>query len=205
MIGTTGLQPVRNALFSLTEGAGIDPREAARRNLDKTQSRWPEKRVFSPLFDDGFPEEETASHAGLKSSFGRSSGAKTDAVVLRCKWAELRGSRNGQYRTSRFLPLFTTCFHFAYVVFLGWSPVIRALLKCKRKKRSIGGRKTRTVRGRQLSRRRCLRLSSAGPRKWTTTMALTMSDYDLLKAIQEFIQGFRGRGPASMAVGNRHS
>ena len=185
--GTTGLQPVWNALFSLAEGAGIDPREAARRNRDKTQSRWPEKRVFSPLFDDGFPEEEQLPRE-LEIEFRKVKRGQIDAVVLRCNGLNFGDRVTDNIGQADFYR-FHDVFHFAYVVFLGWSPVIRALLKCKRKSDPLVDENQDGARA-TIVEEAVSAIVFSRAKEMDYYDGVDHVDYDLLKAIQEFIQGF---------------
>ena len=185
--GKARLRPVWNALFSLAEGAGIDPHEATRRNLDKTQSRWPEKRVFSPLLDDDFPEEEQLPR-GLEIEFRQVERGKTDAVVLRCNGLNFGDRVTDNIGQADFYR-FHDVFHFAYVVFLGWSPVIRALLKCKRKSDPQVDENQDGARARIIEEAVSAIVFSRA-KEMAYYDGVDHVDYDLLKAIQEFIQGF---------------
>jgi NTP pyrophosphatase (non-canonical NTP hydrolase) len=189
--GTTGLQPVWNALFSLAEGAGIDPREAVRRNLDKTQSRWPEKRVFFPLFDEDFPEEEQLPRE-LEIEFRKVKRGQTDAVVLRCNGLNFGDRVTDNIGQADFYR-FHDVFHFAYVVFLGWSPVIRALLKCKRKSDPLVDENQDGARA-TIVEEAVSAIVFSRAKEMNYYDGVDHVDYDLLKAIQEFIQGFEVAG-----------
>src|SRR5205823_11902657 len=48
------LVEIFRALIEAADVADIDLALAAERNIKKIHSRWPEKRVYTPLFDDAF-------------------------------------------------------------------------------------------------------------------------------------------------------
>ncbi|NKC15088.1 MAG: hypothetical protein GKR94_23725 [Gammaproteobacteria bacterium] len=84
---------------------------------------------------------------------------------------------------------FHDIFHFAYAVHLGWSPVIRALLKCKRKSAPA------LDEGQDGARAAIVEEAVSAvvfnrAKRLNFFDNLTHVDYDLLKTIQEFVAGF---------------
>ena len=127
------LSSIWQALLRLSSTVGIDLSEAADQNLQKTLSRWPSHRRFYPLFDDGFEVEEQLPRI-LEVKFRettRGSG-RQKVVLLRCNRLNL-GDRLTDNISDADFYRYHDVFHFAHAVYLGWSPVMRVLLKCKRK------------------------------------------------------------------------
>ena len=181
------LRPTWDALFRVIEGSGIEPREAAQMNLRKTQSRWPERRVYSAFFDEDFPEEEQLPRE-LEIEFRQVQRGDTDTVILRCNglnFGDRLTDNIGQPDFYRFHDVF----HFAYVVYLGWSPVIRALLKCKRKSDPVVDENEDGARARIIEEAVSAIVFSRA-KEMNYYDDIDHVDYDLLKAIQEFVQGF---------------
>lgn len=109
---------------------------AARENLNKIRDRWPgENPEFCRLFDASDCEEHERLPRQFEIEFiTRAVGSRT--VVVQ----QLNGVNIGDPLTDNsHVPdgySYHDVFHLSYVAHLGWSPVIRALLKLKRKSRS---------------------------------------------------------------------
>jgi len=125
----------QNLVLAATE-AGATLEEAARKNLVKIFDRWPKERTFPPLFDEGYVPEETIPRRLEVDVYERiiNEGSPTEKryVLQRCNGI-LIGDRvtdniieHDDYR-------FHDAFHYAYAAVLGWSPVLRALFRLKRK------------------------------------------------------------------------
>lgn len=105
----------------------------AERNLIKIESRWPpEGTAHIPLFDENrtslekFPRSFSMKFIQLKNASGKPYVIQQmNDVNIGDRLTDNRSQADG-YR-------FHDVFHLAYLVHLGWSPVIRALLKLKRK------------------------------------------------------------------------
>ena len=108
--------------------------EAAKHNMAKTKSLWPEERQYKPFFDDEFPVEEQLPRL-LQVDFLECSHGTQNTVILRCNNINL-GDRLTDNSEDPDGYRFHDVFHFAYAVYLGWSPVVRALTRTKRKSRS---------------------------------------------------------------------
>ena len=111
---------------------GLNFGELAQRNLAKITDRWPGKvRTYHKLFD-----QENQPHEQLPRQFEvefiqRKVGSRLIVVQ------QIKGINVGDPLTDNIHKpdgyRFHDVFHLAYAVHLGWSPVIRALLKVKRK------------------------------------------------------------------------
>ncbi len=138
--GHVSKEKLRAQLVRVTHGlivaateAGVTLEGAAYKNLVKINDRWPEKREYPPAFDEVDDQEERLPRMmainiyertvrGREYVFQKSNGVYvgdrlTDNAVV-----------EDDYR-------FHDVFHYAYAAVLGWSPVMRALLRLKRKSR----------------------------------------------------------------------
>ena len=185
------LPAIWNALIQVANKAGIDLKDAAQNNLQKIQSRWPETRSFISFFDEKFYEEEQLPRK-LAIDFCQIERGEKRVVILRCNGLNLGDRLTDNIENADFYR-FHDIFHFAYAVFLGWSPVTRALLKCKRKsdpkldENQDGARAQiveEAVSAAVFSRAKEMKLYEG----------IDHVDYDLLKTIQEFVRDFEVDG-----------
>ncbi len=178
---------VWDRLTEIAAGKKISLEEAANLNLAKTQSRWPRKNAFHKLFDEEFALEEQIPRR-LAIEFREHRHGNRTELLLRCKGINI-GDRLTDNSADKDGYRYHDVFHIAYAVFLGWSPVMRALLRCKRKSKpkidenQDGARAQiieEAVSAIVFSRAKYMRFfKHAGG-----------IDYDLLKSIQEFIRGY---------------
>lgn len=122
------------ALVACSFGLALE--DLARENVAKTHGRWPGKgATYVDLFDEDpqYPDYEQLPRKLEIDFYERD--PKTAPYVVQ----ELRGVFIGDRLTDNNAEpddyRFHDVFHLAYVAHLGWSPVIRALLKRKRKSR----------------------------------------------------------------------
>ena len=109
--------------------------EIATSNLSKTQSRWSTGRTSPLYFDADFPDSERLPR---QLEIGLAEMVNEDNQRVRM-WVngELAGNEltDNAYDPDGYR--FHDVFHFTYAAVLGWSPVIRALLRRKRKSDQI--------------------------------------------------------------------
>ncbi|WP_313055352.1 nucleoside triphosphate pyrophosphohydrolase family protein [Pseudomonas lopnurensis] len=106
--------------------------DVARYNLEKTASRWPaEKKREIELFDADFPEHEQLPRQFDIEFIER--GTPEQGYVVQRLWGVYIGDRLTDNSNEVDNYRFHDVFHLAYAAYLGWSPVLRALLKRKRK------------------------------------------------------------------------
>jgi len=114
----------------------LDLEEVARENLAKLEDRWGEAKdaktpLFSSHYDDQYPNEEQLPKA-FRAEFRMVvvDGRQKLAVTLD---GEPCGDRltDNAYASDGYR--FHDCFHLALASLLRWSPILRKLLKCKRK------------------------------------------------------------------------
>lgn len=157
-------------------------------NMTKIASRWPEDKEYMPLFDDNALDIEQLPRR-LTIEFRRMPRAgKSEMVVLRCNglnFGDRLTDNIGEPDAYRFHDVF----HFAWAVHLGWSPVLRALLKCKRKSNSStdenedgarAGIVEEAVTALVFSRAKLLNFYDG----------IHQIDYDILKMVHEIVRGY---------------
>lgn len=125
------LPDVWAALFRLCRAIGLKPSDAAEQNIAKVDSRWPRDRQYAALFDEDYYEEERLPRK-LDVEFRHVTRNGINVVMLRCNDLSL-GDRLTDNIADPDFYRYHDVFHFSYAVHLGWSPVLRALLRCKRK------------------------------------------------------------------------
>lgn len=161
--------------------------DAAARNTEKTRSRWPDEKQYVPLFDSDFPVEEQLPR-WLQVDFLERARGTHRAVILRCNDINF-GDRLTDNIEDPDGYRYHDIFHFAYAVHLGWSPVVRALMRTKRKSNSKideaqdgarAGIIEEAVSAIVFSRAKQLEFFDG----------LDHVDFDLLKTVQEFVEGF---------------
>lgn len=175
------------ALQEVARVANIELSDAAAHNISKIGSRWPQDRAYAPSFDEGFPEEEQLPRT-LEVEFREKMRGEQKVVILRCN-----GINFGDQLTDNILDpdgyRYHDIFHFAHAVHLGWSPIVRAILRCKRKSSARideaedgarAGIIEEAVAAIVFSRAKQLRFFQD----------LEHLDYDLLKVIRELTTGY---------------
>ena len=186
------ISPVRlgaiwHALQGVASAVGVELSEAARRNLQKTQSRWPSVREFVPFFDDECDDEEQIPRK-LNVEFREIDRDGRQVVLLRCNGLNLGDRLTDNIEHPDFYR-FHDVFHFANAVYLGWSPVLRALLNCKRKSRPRVDENQDGARA-QITEEAVSAIIFSRAKETCFYDGIDHVDYDLLKTISEFIRGF---------------
>ena len=127
------LVEIRRALVFAADEAGVDLDEAANRNVTKTLSRWmpQDRRTLPPLFDqDDDPEERLPRR--IERNIAERGSKEKRYVRLRCNEVNI-GDRLTDNKAEEDDYRFHDVFHLSYASIRGWSPVMRALFKVKRK------------------------------------------------------------------------
>jgi NTP pyrophosphatase (non-canonical NTP hydrolase) len=125
------LVDIFRALIKAANIADIDLSHAALLNLRKIHSRWPDNRIYTPLFDEGFDSLEQIPRKIRMHIFEKERAGKT-YVFQQCNGINI-GSAITDNRLTNDDYRFHDVFHLSYAAILGWSPVLRALLSVKRK------------------------------------------------------------------------
>lgn len=106
--------------------------DAAMSNLAKNRSRWPGAPLtYLPFFDEELADEEQLLRR-LEVDFDEKTVGGRVFVFQRCRGINI-GDRLTDNRVEKDDYRFHDVFHMANAVHLGWSPVMRALLRVKRK------------------------------------------------------------------------
>lgn len=163
----------------------------ARNNLRKIESRWPPKGVLHiPLFDEGrsalerFPRKFSMHFIELRTPAGK------PYVIQQMNGVNI-GDRLTDNRTEPDGYRFHDVFHLAYLVHLGWSPVIRALLKLKRKsdpeidENQDGARAIIIEEGIAT-----WIFNHAHRRDYFSNIAVGRLDYNMLKQVLDMVEGY---------------
>lgn len=125
------LVTVMTTLVQAADEAGVTLEAAAIKNIAKLSDRWPESDDYPPPFDSGADIEEMLPRTLVVDIFEREVRGQT-YVYLRCNGINI-GDRLTDNAMTADDYRFHDVFHFANVAVLGWSPVIRDLLRVKRK------------------------------------------------------------------------
>ena len=181
------LQAVWSTLFLVATSAGISLYDAARQNLAKIESRWPYEHQFIPFFDDSFEEWEQLPRK-LDVEFHQIERSGTKVVILRCNGLNFGDRLTDNIKDPDFYR-FHDVFHLAYAVYLGWSPVIRSLLNCKRKSDPRLDDNQDGARAGIIEEAVSAVVFSRA-KEMEFYRGIDHVDYDLLKTIQEFVRGF---------------
>ena len=184
---TEQLRETWTALFRVAAKQNLNLRHVAEKNLEKIRSRWPENRSFIRLFDDDFREEEQLPRK-LDVEFRQVARDDKKVVVLRCNGLNFGDRLTDNIQDPDFYR-FHDVFHFAYAVYLGWSPVIRALLHCKRKSDPDKDENEDGARARIIEEAISAVVFSRA-KEMKLYDGIEQVDYDLLKIIQEYTKGF---------------
>ena len=181
------LQAVWSTLFLVATSAGISLYDAAQQNRAKIESRWPYDRQFIPFFDDSFEEWEQLPRK-LDVEFHQIERSGTKVAILRCNGLNFgdRLTDNIEYPDYY---RYHDVFHLAYAVYLGWSPIIRSLLNCKRKSDPRLDENQDGARAGIIEEAISAVVFSRA-KEMDFYRGLDHVDYDLLKIIQEFVRGF---------------
>ncbi len=115
-------------LAALARRVGVPLSTIAGENLTKTRARWlPIEGPPPRSFDDGFPEEQR-----LPRQFEASLTVVDKRVVLTLEGESIGDPIDDNARVADGYR-FHDVFHLSYLAVLGWSPILRGLLKRKRK------------------------------------------------------------------------
>jgi hypothetical protein len=120
-----------DGLVSAASDAHINLERAALANMDKIRSRWPLVKDWGRLFDEKLDADEKLPRR-LEVTFREKTVRGTKYVFQSVHGINL-GDRLTDNSADADDYRFHDVFHLAFAAFLGWSPVLRALLKVKRK------------------------------------------------------------------------
>lgn len=178
-----------SALATLASAAQVELQKAATTNLLKIEDRWPSHKAFPTRFDATDPEDEQFPEKLVIDIVERKVGSKT-FVYQRCNGINI-GDPLTDNKDDPDDYRFHDVFHYAYAAVLGWSPVLRALFKLKRRsnpKKDENQDGARAI------------LIEEGIASWVFEQARHQHffaqveagnlSYDLLKTVKEFVAGY---------------
>jgi NTP pyrophosphatase (non-canonical NTP hydrolase) len=181
------LRDVWNAFIRVSIATGTQIRQAAENNLSKLESRWPSSRCYLGFFDGDYPEEEQLPR-WLEVEFRERVVRKDKTVIVRCNGLNL-GDRLTDNIADPDGYRYHDIFHLAHATHLGWSPVIRALLRCKRKSSPLTDEREDGARAVILEEAIVAMVFSRAKQLEFFEEADHL-DYALLKTISELVQGY---------------
>ena len=125
------LARIAGTLIQAADEAGVTLEAAAVKNLAKIDDRWPHERAYPEPLDAGAEPEERLPRQLTIEIFEREVRGRT-YVFQRCNGINI-GDRLTDNAMTADDYRFHDVFHYAHAAVLGWSPVIRALFRLKRK------------------------------------------------------------------------
>ena len=176
-----------NAFLNISRDTNLPLQLAASENIQKIESRWPSQKIYAAFFDENFPEEEQLPRQ-LDIKFWERDRGSQRTVILRCNGVNF-GDRLTDNIEDPDWYRYHDIFHFAYMVHLAWSPVIRALLHCKRKSQPKIDEAQDGARAIILDEAVCAIVFSYA-KHLNFFEGIDHVDYDLLKSIRGFIDGY---------------
>lgn len=181
------LVDVFKALVAAADAAGVALDEAARLNLKKIFSRWPHSAVYPARFDKAMPENERFPDILEFSISEEVIGSK--ACVVQRYSGEKIGDSLTDNKAEKDDYRFHDVFHLAFLTHLGWSPVLRALLKKKRKSQPGVDEDQDGARAILIEEGVATFIFGRGL-ELGLFKGIDQVDYDLLKFVQEFVKGY---------------
>ncbi len=130
-LSTKLLVRIAGTLIQAAGEAGVTLEAAAVKNLAKIDDRWPREHIYPEPLDAKAESEERLPRQLTIEIFEREVRGRT-YVFQRCNGINI-GDRLTDNAMTADDYRFHDVFHYAYVAVLGWSPVIRALFRLKRK------------------------------------------------------------------------
>ncbi|MBN8612717.1 MAG: nucleoside triphosphate pyrophosphohydrolase family protein [Deltaproteobacteria bacterium] len=181
------LVDVLRGLIHFAAAVDIDLQVTAEQNASKVLGRWPIKMEYPPLADEALGKYERLPRTFRIFVEEVTVGSKT--YVMQSYGGIVVGDRLTDNKAEADDYRFHDVFHVAYAVHLGWSPVLRSLLRVKR--RSLPNIDENEDGARAI-------LVEEGVSTFVFGRALACNlfegadrvDTDLLKLIQEFVRGF---------------
>jgi len=166
--------------------------EIAQANLEKIESRWrPEGALYTALFDEDSSAYEQIPRE-LKIAF-----IERDRLGKKIVFQQWRGVNIGDPLTDNRLKgdgyRYHDVFHLAYMAHLGWSPVIRGLLKCKRKSQPDTDENEDGARAMIIEEGIATWIfnhARDGGRNYFEGVEINKLEYGLLKQVQNMVSGY---------------
>ncbi|MBE9141566.1 pyrophosphatase [Nodosilinea sp. LEGE 07088] len=181
------LVEIFRVLISAADDASISLDKAAKFNIIKVLDRWPINRDWPVLFDSRCDEDEQLPRQILLTFKEKEINGK-QYVLQQCRGINI-GDRLTDNRTEQDDYRFHDVFHLTYAAILGWSPVLRALFKVKRKSNPEIDENQDGARAILIEEGISTWIFNYGVR-YGYLENFQSIDYALLKAIREFVKGY---------------
>lgn len=181
------LDDIWQLLLQIEHSFNVSLREAAHFNIDKVLSRWPIERKAVDLFDNEFPECEQIPRKLTIEFLEVINGSKV-YVVLRHEGVNIGNRLTDNVEVADDYR-YHDVFHLAYAACLGWSPVVRALLQCKRKSDPKKDEEQDGARG-AITEEAVSALIFSRAKSLKFYDEVDRVDYDLLKVVQSLVKDF---------------
>jgi hypothetical protein len=180
------LLEIFRGLLAAADDAKVSLDIAATRNVRKVLSRWPLDPQWGEPYDSAFDEDERLPDE-IEMIFEEKTVGGKPYVLQKCRGIKI-GDRLTDNHPEPDDYRFHDVFHLAYAAFLGWSPVLRALLRLKRK--SVSEIDEAQDGARAI-------LIEEGVSTWVFNHASRLNDfrresldYGMLKAVHELVRGY---------------
>ncbi|GKY88125.1 pyrophosphatase [Sinisalibacter aestuarii] len=183
------LVEIFRAIIEAADAAEVELEDAARQNLYKIFSRWPHQKKYPALFDENDDPAERLPRQLEVEIFERERGGNV-LVFQRCNGLNI-GDPLTDNKEDPDDYRFHDVFHYAYAAILGWSPVMRALFKLKRKSDPVKDENQDGARA---------NLVEEGISTWIFNRAQKQDffagvepgklSYDMLKTVHQFASGY---------------
>jgi NTP pyrophosphatase (non-canonical NTP hydrolase) len=184
---SSDLVEIFRGILKVADDADVSLTDAVARNMAKAAGRWPIEKVYTPLFDTTYDPDEQ-----LRRQFEMTIEEKVvngkSFVIQKCngiKMGDRLTDNIGEPDDYRF----HDAFHLAYVAVLGWSPVIRALFKVKRKSNPKVDENEDGARAILIEEGVATWIFNNGARL-NHYASIKSLDYHLLKAVKELVRGY---------------
>ena len=185
------LSPILRHLLRACAAADVKLHDAAMFNLHKIYDRWPTKRnVFPDLYDAAHPDETERLPRELEIRIEQRTKRGKQYVFQTCRDLNIGDPLTDNIHDADFYR-FHDVFHYAYAAVLGWSPVMRALLKLKRKsvpeldENEDGARAILIEEGVST-----MVFNYAKAQRHFENVARGELSFDLLKTVRDFVRGY---------------
>jgi len=174
-------------LILAANDAEVSLDKAAKFNIVKVLDRWPLEREWPIHFDEEFEEDEQLPRQ-ITLTFKEKEINGRQYVLQQCQGINI-GDRLTDNRTEKDDYRFHDVFHLAYAAILGWSPVLRALFKVKRKSNPDIDENQDGARAILIEEGISTWIFNYGTRHGYLE-GFQSIDYALLKSIREFVKGY---------------
>ncbi len=181
------LVEIFKAIVAAADAVDVLLEDAAYHNLRKIFSRWPIAENYAPLIDTLMPIDEQLPRQ-FKIYFEEQKVNHKTYVIQKCNGIII-GDRLTDNKQIKDDYRFHDVFHIAFAVYLGWSPVLRALFHLKRKSVSETDENQDGARAILIEEGVATFVFGYGL-KLNLYKNATKVEYDLLKSIKKFVEGY---------------